>query len=386
MKRIASLFLFVLILTGCTDKNTITINGNFKTKDYKKVYLGRIDVDTYIKLDSTNLRKNGNFSFKLKGSDPEFYEISVSPTDFVTLLAAPGEKIKLTFTGKNLSDEYDVSGSEGTSKLKMLDIVLAETKRKIDSLRTEYEKISNSPELKTKEEVLLNEYKVIIKNQRNNSIKFILANMNSFASIKALYQRIDDNTSVFYDSHDLQFFKLVSDTLNFHFPASKQAKALKRDFEKGLNQMFLARIENAAKNAPEIKLDPNLKDINGNRVLFSSIKGKYVLLSFWASASDDCVAENLEFKQLYKTYKSRGFEIYQISLDQDADTWKKAVKFDELPWISVIEDDPKKAQTARLYNIQVVPYNYLYDKQGKIIGKDLHGKNLQLKLTQLFGN
>jgi peroxiredoxin len=386
MKRIASLFLFVLILTGCTDKNTIRINGNFKTKDYKQVYLGRIDVDTYIKLDSAKIRSNGNFSFKLKGSDPEFYEISVSPTDFVTLLAAPGEKIKLTFTGKNLSDEYDVSGSEGTSKLKMLDIVLAETKRKIDSLRTEYGKVSNSPELKAKEEVLLNEYKVLIKNQRNNSIKFILANMNSFASIKALYQRIDDNTSVFYDSHDLQFFKLVSDTLNFHFPASKQAKALKRDFEKGLNQMFLTRIENAAKNAPEIKLDPNLKDINGNRVLFSSIKGKYVLLSFWASASDDCVAENLEFKQLYKTYKSKGFEIYQISLDQDADTWKKAVKFDELPWISVIEDDPKKAPTARLYNIQVVPYNYLYDKQGKIIGKDLHGKNLQLKLTQLFGN
>jgi peroxiredoxin len=386
MKRIASLFLFVLILTGCTDKNTIRITGNFKTKDHKKVYLGRIDVDTYIKLDSAKIRRNGNFGFKLKGSDPEFYAISVSPTDFVTLLAAPGEKIKLTFTGKNLSDEYDVSGSEGTSKLKMLDIVLAETKRKIDSLRAEYEKVSNSPELKAKEEVLLNEYRVIIKNQRNNSIKFILANMNSFASIKALYQRIDDNTSVFYDSHDLQFFKLVSDTLNFHYPASKQAKALKRDFEKGLNQMFLAKIENAAKNAPEITLDPNLKDINGNRVLFSSIKGKYILLSFWASASEDCVAENLEFKQLYKTYKSKGFEIYQISLDQDADAWKRAVKFDELPWISVIEDDSKKASTAILYNVQGIPANYLYDKQGKIIGKDLHGKNLQLKLTQLFGN
>ena len=386
MKRIASLFLFVLILTGCTDKNSIRINGNFKTKDHKKVYLGRIDVDTYVKLDSAKIKRNGNFSFKLKGSDPEFYEISVSPTDFVTLLAVPGEKIKLTFTGKNISDEYDVFGSEGTSKLKMLDIVLAETKRKIDSLRTEYEKVSNSPELKAKEEVLLNEYKLTIKNQRNSSIKFILANMNSFASIKALYQRIDDNTSVFYDSHDLQFFKLVSDTLNFHYPNSKQAKALKRDFEKGLNQMFLAKIENAAKNAPEITLDPNLKDINGNRVLFSSLKGKYVLLSFWASVSDECVAENLEFKQLYKTYKSRGFEIYQISLDQDADTWKRAVKFDELSWISVIEDDPIKAPTARLYNIQVIPYNYLYDKQGKIIGKDLHGKNLQLKLTQLFGN
>jgi peroxiredoxin len=386
MKRIASFFLFVLILTGCTDKSTIRINGNFKTKDHKKVYLGRIDVDTYVKLDSAKIRRNGNFSFKLKGSDPEFYEVGVSQTDFVTLLAAPGEKIKLSFTGKNFSDEYDVTGSEGTSKLRMLDNMMAQTRRKIDSLRTEYDKVSNNPALKAKEDALINEYVQTIKAQRTNSIKFILANMNSFASIKALYQRIDDNTSVFSDSHDLQFFKLVSDTLTFHYPNSKQAKALKRDFEKGLNQMFLARIENAAKNAPEIKLDPNLKDINGKRVLFSSFKGKYILLSFWASVSEDCVAENLDFKQLYKIYKSRGFEIYQVSLDQDAETWKKAVKFDELPWISVIEDDPKKAATARLYNVQGIPSNYLYDKLGNIIGKDLHGKNLQLKLNQLFGN
>ena len=386
MKRIASLFLFVLILAGCSDKNTIRINGNFKTKDHKKIYLGRIDVDTYVRLDSARIKRNGNFSFKLRGADPEFYQLGVSQTDFITLLATPGEKIKLKSSGKNFSDEYDVSGSEGTEKLKALDIVLAETKRKIDSLKIEYDKVSKSPEFKTRETDLVNEYLRIIKGQRNNSIKFVLANLNSFASIKALYQRIDDNTSVFYDSHDLQFFKLVSDTLNFHYPKSKQAKALKRDFEKGLNQMFLARLEYAAKNAPEIKLDPNLKDINGNRVLFSSIKGKYVLLSFWSSISSDCIAENLDFKQLYNNYKSKGFEIYQVSLDQDQDTWKKAVKFDELPWISVIEDDPKKVATARLYNVQAIPANYLYDKQGNIIAKDLHGKNLQLKLNQLFGN
>ena len=96
------------------------------------------------------------------------------------------------------------------------------------------------------------------------------------------------------------------------------------------------------------------------------------------------MAENLELKDLYKKYKNSGFEIYQINLDINEDTWRKAVRFDELPWISVREDDPANPKYAMLYNIKVLPSNYLYDKQGTIIGSNLHGRNLQLRLSQLF--
>jgi cytochrome oxidase Cu insertion factor (SCO1/SenC/PrrC family) len=178
----------------------------------------------------------------------------------------------------------------------------------------------------------------------------------------------------------------VSDSLNYHYPNSKQAKALKKDFEKEMNQMFMNQIEQVARNAPETKLDPNLKDMKGTRIALSSLKGKVVLLTFWASASEESVAENINLKALYKTYKKRGFEIYQVDLDEKEDNWKKAVKYDELPWISVREDNPNNPVNARLYNVKTLPANYLYDKTGTIIGVNLHGKALQIKLVQLFGN
>jgi thiol-disulfide isomerase/thioredoxin len=386
MKRFAAFSVFVILLAGCADKNSIRIDGNVDNKDNKKIYLSRIDVDNSVIIDSAGIKNNGNFRFGIKAAEPDFYQIGYTDSDFITILAEPGEKIKLTFRGKNLYENYELEGSEGSQKIKILDMVLAATKRKIDSLKLIYDNAAKSPGFDLKEPLLNKEYLKLIKEQRNRNIEFILRNLTSFASIKALYQMIDEKTYVLYEPRDLQFLKLVSDSLIFHYPKSKQARALKKNFEKEMNQMFINQIEQAARNAPETKLDPNLKDINGTRIALSSLKGKVVLLSFWASSSEECVAENLTIKALYKTYKSRGFEIYQISLDENEAAWKKAVKFDELPWINVREDDPLNPYNARLYNVSAIPANYLYDKNGTIIGRDLHGRQLQIKLVQLFGN
>lgn len=384
--RFAAIFISLILLAGCADKNSVRIDGNVKNKKNGKIYLNRIDVDTYIRIDSARIRNTGNFRFKIKATEPDFYQIGYSESDFITILAEPGEKINLIFTGKNLYEDYEVSGSEGTKKIKSLDMVLAGTKRKMDSLKVVYDSASKSPGFDKKEQMLQSEYLNLIKDQRKKNIEFIIGNLNSFASIKALYQMIDKETYVLYDPHDLQFFKLVSDSLIYHYPNSKQAKSLKDNFEKEMHQMFLKQIEQAAKNAPEIKLDPNLKEINGNRIALSSLKGKVVLLCFWATTSEECIAENLSLKEYYKKYKSKGFEIYQVNLDENESAWRNAVKFDELPWISVREDNPRDPVNARLYNVKAVPTNYLYDRKGTIIAVDLHGKNLQIRLAQLFDN
>jgi peroxiredoxin len=118
----------------------------------------------------------------------------------------------------------------------------------------------------------------------------------------------------------------------------------------------------------------------------SSLRGKYVLLAFWSANSKDCIAENLQLKQFYKLYHRKGFEIYQINIDEDESHWKASVKYDELPWINTREDDPANPKIARLFNIRNVPSNYLFDPKGSIIGSNLHGRNLQIKLNQLFPN
>jgi thiol-disulfide isomerase/thioredoxin len=218
------------------------------------------------------------------------------------------------------------------------------------------------------------------------NIKFILENLKSFASIKALYQKIDENAYVLGEARDLQYMKLVSDTLSKYYPGSRQVKALKTDFEKELNQSKINRLNEVTSQIEPTRLDPTLKDINGKTVSLSSLRGRYVLLSFWSAASGDCLTENLQLKEYYKKYRAKGFEIYQINLDVNEDLWRKAVKFDELPWINVREDDTSSPKNSVLYNVKILPANYLYDKEGNIIGSNMHGKALQLKLEQLFGS
>jgi thiol-disulfide isomerase/thioredoxin len=216
------------------------------------------------------------------------------------------------------------------------------------------------------------------------NIEFILGNINSLASIKALYQRLNDETYVLYEPRDVQYLKIVSDSLTRHYPNSKQVQALARDFEKELNSLKISEIEQMSKNLPKTVLDPDLVNIAGKRVALSSLKGKYVLLAFWSVQSKDCIEENLQFKELYKLYSKKGFEIYQINLDENEAAWKAAVKYDELPWINTREDDPKNPKNAVLFNVQILPANYLFDKEGRIIASSIHGRPLQLKLEQLF--
>lgn len=386
IRRYVCFILMAFLFGGCSDKKVFRIEGNIRNSDKKYIYLNLVDVNTPVRIDSAKIGLRGTFKFKIKASEPEFYQLGFSDSDFITLLAEPGEKVKLTFRGKYLYEDYEIAGSPGSEKIKILDIVLAETKRKIDSLKTVYEKSFNKPNFVSTEKELDDEFIRLLKDQRKKNIEFILKNLSSFASIKALYQKIDENTYVLYDPHDIQFIKLVSDSVGSHYPNSKQAQALKKNLETEINRIVVSKIDQLAKNIPETKLDPDLKNIDGKRISLSSQKGKCVLLTFWSAASAECITENIELKQLYKTYSQKGFEIYQINLDPDENVWKKAVAFDELPWINVREDDPLNPLNARIYNVKSLPTNYLYDKAGNIIASNIHGRNLKLELSQLFDN
>lgn len=384
MKRILFLLALVLIFSGCKDKSKFTVNG--VDKDSKKIYiyLNRLDVDTPVLIDSAKINRKGSFRFRVKAKGADFYQLGFTTTNFITLLAEPGEDINLLFKGKNLFENYTVSGSAGSEKLKTLDLTLAYTKRNLDSLSTLYTRASGEPGFDVKKPLLETEYNELVKAQRKKNIEFIINNVNSLASIKALYQKINPETYVLYDQHDLQYLKIVTDSLTRHYPNSKQVQALARDFEKEINQMYAAQIQQIAKTLPQAKLDPDLKNTAGNRIALSSLKGKYVLLTFWSVLSKDCIKENLQLKEFYKLYNKKGFEIYQINLDENESNWKEAVRFDELPWISTREDDPKDPKNAVIFNVQSIPANYLFDKESNIIASNIHGRELQLKLEQLF--
>jgi thiol-disulfide isomerase/thioredoxin len=384
MKKLLVLLILVVITVSCKRNDSFLLTGNIKNTNQKYIYISRVDINILTLLDSSKISSNGNFRFRIKSKDPDFYQVGSSAKDFVTLLAFPGEKIALSFGGANLYNDYTVSGSKGSEQVRELDYKLIKTKKTLDSLTNLYETASKEPGFDEKKSIIEQEYQKVVKDQRKFNITFIIQNTRSLATVKAIYQKINDNMYVLYEAHDLQYMKIASDSLKRYYPESKHTKALLNDFGKELNQLYASQINQLAQTIPETKLDPSLKDLNGKRISLSSLKGKYVLLTFWSIESKDCIAENLQLKEPYRKYHSKGFEIYQIDLDKEESAWRTEVKFDELPWINTREDDTDNPKFARLFNVKSLPANYLFDPKGAIVAINLHGNNLQIKLNQLF--
>jgi len=382
MKRFVLILLVAAAVTGCVRDDKVVIKGTFGNIKEGVVYLDQSDVDKSVVIDSATI-KRGRFKFTTDFPGPEFLQIRLDKNDFVGLLAAPGEKIILDFGPAPMVMNYTVAGSPGSELIRRLDQHLFTTKVKLDSLTRIYTSLTDE-EIATRGAVLEKAYVSAVDSQRKYNIGFILENMSSLATIKALYQRIDENTYVLYQPRDLQFLKIVSDSLSVKYPVSRHVRALKENVTSELNQMYINRLASMASNVNPGKADPVLPDPEGKMISLSSLKGKYVLVTFWATTSENCLAELPLLKTLYSLYHNKGLEIYQVSLDADANRWKNAVKYEELPWICVREENPDNPTYAMLMHITQVPANLLYDPDGNIINSNLFGRNLQIRMDQLF--
>jgi thiol-disulfide isomerase/thioredoxin len=134
--------------------------------------------------------------------------------------------------------------------------------------------------------------------------------------------------------------------------------------------------------APEIVM----ADTTGKMLKLSNLKGKVVLIDFWASWCGPCRRENPNVVKLYEEYKSKGFEVFSVSLDQDKERWIKAIKDDGLVWTNHVSDLKYwQNEAARLYQVSSIPRTILLDKEGNIIARDLRGPALEAKLKEVFG-
>ncbi|HMT67479.1 MAG TPA: thioredoxin-like domain-containing protein, partial [Bacteroidales bacterium] len=303
--------------------------------------------------------------------------------EFVALLVMPGENISLELGKTPVAMNYTVQGSPGSADIRLLDQQLLVTKTRLDSVRNIYNALSID-DLAVRGPELQKTYTEAVEAQRKFNIKFVVEHISSMSSIQALYQRIDENTYVLYQPRDLQYLKIVSDSLSVRYPVSRHVRALKENVTTELNQMYIDRISSIAMQMPETSSSPELPDINGKMVSVASLKGKYVLVSFWSTTSEESMNQLPVLRSIYNDYHRKGLEIYQISLDPDAERWKNVVRYEEIPWISVREPDPENPVYARLMNITYLPSNLLYDPQGNIINTNLTGRNLLIRMDQLF--
>lgn len=381
MKRLFSLLVIITVLvTGCSKKNEFIIEGKITNANGKYIYLEELRLNTNQTVDSVKVGKNGNFEFRGQVSFPTFYLLKLSENNFITLLVDSIEHVQVFGDAANFSREYVVQGSEGSSLVQELHEELSDTKHKLDSIQNLTVLYRNQKNYDELNEKWNDEIDQIKKEQIQYSSEFVQKHPFSMASVLALYQKFDDSN---YVIQDLQSLKIAASALNSVFPQSEHVRALYQNTLKLMQDEQSVRlrkmIEQAGDNSPDIVLP----DPDGKKIALSSLRGKYVLLQFWAAQDRGSRIQNPVLVGLYKKYKYKKFEIYQVSVDKNRYEWVDAIDKDKLSWINV--GDMKGSVTAtKVYNIQQIPFNYLLDPDGKIIAKNVQGPTLNKLLGKLL--
>jgi thiol-disulfide isomerase/thioredoxin len=198
--------------------------------------------------------------------------------------------------------------------------------------------------------------------------------VNPFNIIHSMHLMNDENE---YNESRIQLFFEVANAFYSYYPGSKPSN----NFQK--QTVFLRKYmeNNAFYDVPEISLKtPDNKTLN-----LSSLKGKYVLVDFWASWCGPCRRENPNVVKLYKKYRKKNFTVYSVSLDEDGTKWKQAIKMDNLIWPNHVSDlKGWQSSVVPMFNIQGIPYTVLVNPEGKIIGINLRGQELENKLEEIF--
>lgn len=379
--RLTGIFLILTVtIIGCKKGNQFTINGKVSHAEGKTLYLEELLVSSTKPVDSVRIDKNGEFKIKGESKIPTYYLLKFSPDKMITLLVDSAENVVIEADYANFSNQYHVEGSLGSVLVKQLVDKLNTTILKLDSLESLYNIYRENPGYESMKAKWEEQYDAIVKEQVDFSTGFVMNNPFSMASVLALYQELDQQDFVIKDFHTM---RVAASALNSIYPNSEHVKALYANTVQLLKEEQSAKIqqliEKEGQNSPEIILP----DADGKEIALSSLKGKVVLLQFWAAVDRNSRVLNPALAEAYQKYKNKGFEIYQVSLDENRIEWIDAIDKDGLKWINV-GDMKGSIQAVQNYNIQAIPYNYLLDTEGKIVAQNLKGPGLDRALAKIL--
>lgn len=383
-RKILFLLIFISLFACNREKKNFTVSGELNGEEGTMVYLKEMTTKELIPVDSTYTDDSGNFTLSGFTDMVRFYNLYASEDDFVVLLIHSGDEIMITGDASNLYNTYDVQGSEDSKMIHDLSVKLNNTRQEIQHLnKILNENLQNPDFLKVKAD-LDKAYEEIVNTHREYTFGFIRRNINSLASLMALYQQIGPHHYILDPVEDFSYYRMVDSSLNILYPESEAVRELHRQVveieeQKRAEEITLHRLSKGSP-APEILLPGP----DGDTIPLSSLRGNYVLLDFWASWCIPSREESPNLVKNYKKYHPMGFEIYQVSLDRKRDAWLKAIRDDNLNWIHVSDLKMWNSVVVPVYHIQGIPMNFLLDPEGKIIAQNVRGERLGEVLQEIF--
>lgn len=362
-KLLAVCFLCAIIC-GCKKSDTFTVKGVIAGASGQTLYLVNTGLSKTTTLDSLKLKPDGKFTFKQpRPSYPDFYRLILNNQEIHFPIDST-ETIVFTADAHNFETSYTVENSENAKAFKEIILAQKDANQKLQTLRKTYgmNLIPDSVYQASIQNAVAN-YKEVAK-------KYIFGAPKSAAAYFALFQQIDGLWFFdLYDRTDSRAYGAVATNYKTFYPDNPRSKQLEH---LALQSMKVIRGErqktiNLPEHVKEISIiDIELPDMNGKMVKLSDIiKDKTVLLNFTAYQTEWSAGFNMNLHDLYEKYKSKGFEIYQVSLDNDIHYWKNTAS--KTPWISVHDPQSIYSSVAALYNVRQLPAIYLINKKGEMV-------------------
>jgi peroxiredoxin len=363
----------------------IVVYGELVHGDGKLVFLREMDDTGMHILDSTIISENGFYNFRLKVKESSFYLLSLQSSDYAVIIAKKGETIEVSGDALKLSNTWIVKGSKESQLY--LDYWKGSRmqKNKLDSLTLIFRNSHETPDYMANRIRLDSVFNSVMEERRDAATKFINKYPGSLASLLVINSQFS-NIPLFNKEHDIAFYKLVDSCLTKKYPGNKLALAHHlrvREIEDNIKK----RVEVAKMLLPGSPM-PNIEtiSIDGHPVSLSSLNGKVVLVNFWEAGNSVSRKMNQELYKLFKKIHNKGFEVIEISLDENLDLLREVIKKDRIPWSQINDFEKGYSEIGHRFNIIKVPYFFLLDRHGKIANVnpsfDKLGKKVKLLLKK----
>ena len=362
-------------LSSC-HKSKVDINGRFVGSDADMVYLEHATTLEQKLIDSVKLAEDGSFKLKIEdaASTPALYNI-VFNGERVPLLLSAGEKVTINAAG-NILRNYTIEGSQESMLIHSFNKEYVEGVIKLNEILSKY----TAQDLTQEQQVELAKQYTQLRNEiKRAQLRFIIEHKENIAAVYALYQRLPNDKNLISDDSDVIYYRTVAEGIEQSYPESPYLSILRSQIARMDAQLNLLA-EMKTVNFPEIAM----QDMYGNVQRLSSLEGKVILLHFWSAAIGNSNAMNADLKEVYAKYKEQGFEIFQVAVDTSKALWINTIQEQKLPWISVSDLLGEASPTLGAYNITNLPANFLIDREGNIVGKNLAGDSLEKEIKKLI--